>query len=211
MPSPPSVILIMLYGIPRVDTPIDHNYATYLSWVLGDPDDDGKAPIYVGGGATDPSRPRRTEALTAALILRVLKVDVERLYVKPEGRDAREVLEHMAKVFRSEATTVRIYCAYSHQDLVRFLAGKILVGREVEVVPLPFPVDQGMATGMAMRALRYPRTLLGKAAWYHEQFDAPRWLIDLGWRPELIREFEWWLRLRHMRKHAMFPERVSSS
>lgn len=182
--------IIMLYGIPTNDPLSDPSYDNYLSWALFRLIKDDR--IYVGGGSTDPSRPELTESETAFEILtKRLSVSPERIIMSPVGLDAREVLERLAK--KLKGSPVQIFCAYTHQDLVRFLAWKYFNGN-VQVVPLTFPIElaDDRPRSTYLRIMRIPRTLLGIAGAY------------MPW----ARRLEQWLRERHMRECAMYPDKL---
>lgn len=175
--------IVMLYGIPRKPL-TDSNYYNYFSWALAKMET-GEA-IYIGGGATDPSRPTLTEAETAVEILTGrLNVTNGRIVASKQGLDAREVLECLGKI--TSGSHIQIFCAESHQDLVRFLAWWIFRDRAI-IVPLPFPANLAKkpARSMYLRAMRIPRTLLGIAGVYMSP----------------ARKLEQWFRARHMRKMA---------
>lgn len=180
--------IIMLYGVPKGQSPErDPNYRAYFKSVLahahgharGDPEQE----FFVGGGATDPSR-RVTEAYVGMLVLLSLGADVRKVHSVPHGLDAREVLEAIERRVPSDAR-VRVYCAYTHQDLVKFLVSRIFPWEVVEVVPLPFPATQGRLKGRVLRALRWPRTLLGIAAWHSR---ALRDFVEIPLRARHMRE-----------------------
>ncbi len=159
----------------------DSNYYNFFCWGLFRLPRD--AVILLGGGATDPSRPSLTEAATAKEILhRRLHVADERIHAIPRGLDAREVLELMAEVV-SASSKIVIFCAWTHQDLVRFHACR-LFGERVEIVPLAFPahVPSGSVQAWILRLRRVPRTLLGMA----------------GVHLRRVRALELWLRRRHI-------------
>lgn len=182
--------IIMLYGIPTNDPLLDPSYYNYFFWALFCLAKDDR--IYVGGGSADPSRPELTESETAFKILTErLKVHPGRVKSVPVGLDARDVLEHLARELKG--SSVRICCAYTHQDLVRFLAWKYFDGN-VQVVPLTFPIElvNDRPRSRYLRIMRIPRTLLGIAGAY------------MPW----ARRLEQWLRERHMRKCAMYPNKL---
>ncbi|NBS69367.1 hypothetical protein EBT31_10715 [bacterium] len=172
--------IFMLYGIPR-NPMTDSNYYNFFRWgLLHLPQD---AVILLGGGATDPGHSSATEAEVAKEILhRRLHVPDERIHAIPRGLDAREVLEiHASKIPRDSRVT--IFCAWTHQDLVRFHARR-LFGERAKIVPLAFPahMPSGSVQAWILRLRRVPRTLLGMA----------------GVHLRRVRALELWLRRRHM-------------
>lgn len=186
--------IVMLYGISQGDA-VDENYIRYFGGVLDRlKERDSEAPplIYLGGGATDPSRPHLTEAGTAQDIFMRMGVSRARLRVHPHGLDARDALKFLSLEVSRNVKTVKVFCASTHQDLVWFLARKAFAEKRVEIVPLPFPAGQNSAKALLVRIARLPRVALGVAAWH-----SPR-----------ARQIERWLRRRHMRRAAAFPEHL---
>lgn len=191
--------IFMLYGIPLGNPPplTDRGYRGYLRMGLANfPKRSVPVRVYFPGGATDPSRPEHTEAGYA------FEVALDNPEFRPfplsaikEGLDAREALEHLARHLEYEKGDIEIiiFCAWTHQDHVRYLARKIFRNRrKVTIVGLRFPHNISLAGSLWRRLARIPRLALAMGAWH---FTA-------------IRNFEWWLRFRHMRKCAMYPNKL---
>ncbi len=182
------ISIFMMNGIPELPLE-DANLYNYFSrgiFLANSVD----TLCHLAGGATDPSRPNETEAETGARVLRERLHIPERLIsAHPQGIDAREVLEHHARNIPT-GSPITIFCAWTHQDLVRFHALR-LFGERAQVVPLAFPTDVQSESAQAwrVRLKRVPRTLLGIAGVY----------IPLARAVELL------LRRRHMREMASRP------
>ncbi len=155
-------VIVMLYGIPT-DPLTNPDYKSYFRSVLGNIErDGGNAHIYVGGGSTDPFRAALTEAEFAEKLFLHLGVPQELLHSCPHGLDAREALECLAQIIPDDGRPIRIYCAWTHQDLVRYQAQEIFGASRVDIVPLTYPTDLSDSASVAVRVARIPRYLLGR-------------------------------------------------
>ena len=172
--------IVLLYGIPQ--NPLtDQSYDNYFTRVLREVEE-GET-IYVGGGATDPGRPMLTEAGVAVEMLRKLNY-TGTVIASETGLDVQGVFKNLSDNLKK--SPVRIFCAYTHKDLVEFLVRRHFSDAQVITLPFPAELAEKPAKSMYLRAMRIPRTLLGIAGVY------------VPW----ARRFEQLLRARHMRKMA---------
>jgi hypothetical protein len=195
-------IIVMAYGVrERPDPARDPVYSAYTCGILNHADMESKrggghsldgVPIYIPGGATDPSLPDITEAESLRSFFQYFDDGRHKLHIHPHGLDAREALEGLSEVIPGEVRFLAVYAAYTHCDLVRCAIRRAFPAQRTLVIPREFPQGLRGSAAVWKRLLRVPRTLLGVAGYYSES----------------VRNLERDLRADFMRKHAAHPERL---